>query len=339
MAERTRIGDLLVAAGFINVNQVQEVLARQRESGRRFGEELVAMGFVTEVQVTQMISNQLSVPWVSLYHVEFTRELLNLIPAEIAQRFCLVPVYVRKVRHDGDTLYVAMDDPTNEEALNYVRDSSGLPVRAMVAPPSEIRDAIDVYYFGLPPRSSRLVREDEEPKTQKRPGLLESMAASRAAKSAAATIRERAPEPAPAPVPAPAPAPAHAPEPTAGAAAVAAVVEAAQAIEAQAKPKAEKAKRKSAGPKMMTLTLLDGTQVRLPAPEKAPKEEPSEHDHGLTGQDLVKALLAKAQGQDVSAVLPDDRWEPLVGALLGLLLRKGIIADWEFVDEWKKHQR
>ena len=332
MAERTRIGDLLVAAGFINVTQVQDVLARQRETGRRFGEELVAMGFVSEVQVTQMISNQLSVPWVSLYHVEFTRELLNLIPAEIAQRFCLVPVYVRKVRYDGDTLYVAMDDPTNEEALNYVRDSSGLPVRAMVAPPSEIRDAIDVYYFGLPPRSSRLVREDEEPKTQKRPGLLETMVAARAAKSASATIAERAPEPSPVAVPEAAPT-------SQGAAAVAAVVEAAQAIEAQAKPKAEKAKRKSAGPKMMTLTLLDGTQVRLPAPEKAPKEEPSEHDHGLTGQDLVKALRAKAQGQDVSAVLPDDRWEPLVGALLGLLLRKGIIADWEFVDEWKKHQR
>jgi len=56
----------------------------------------------------------------------------------------------------------------------------------------------------------------------------------------------------------------------------------------------------------------------------------------LTASDLVQALMAKAHGKDVSSVLPDGSWEPLFAALLSLLIRKGLIADWEFVDEWKK---
>ena len=43
-------------------------------------------------------------------------------------------------------------------------------------------------------------------------------------------------------------------------------------------------------------------------------------------------------GEDASDVLPDDRWEPLFASLLSLLMRKGLIADWEFVDEWNKHK-
>lgn len=38
-------------------------------------------------------------------------------------------------------------------------------------------------------------------------------------------------------------------------------------------------------------------------------------------------------------MLEDGAWEPLVAALLSVLMRKGLLADWEFVDEWKKHRK
>jgi hypothetical protein len=56
----------------------------------------------------------------------------------------------------------------------------------------------------------------------------------------------------------------------------------------------------------------------------------------LTARDLVAALGAVSHGADASEVLGDDaRWEKLFAALLSLLLRKHLIADWEFVDELK----
>lgn len=125
---------------------LDEVLELQKTDGRRLGSLLVERGLVNETQLTQILSHQLSVPWVALLHIEFSRQLLNLVPYEVAERFCLVPIYVRHVRGQGDTLYVAMDDPTNEEPLRECMKHSGLPVRAMIAPPSDIREAIRVCY-------------------------------------------------------------------------------------------------------------------------------------------------------------------------------------------------
>ena len=59
--------------------------------------------------------------------------------------------------------------------------------------------------------------------------------------------------------------------------------------------------------------------------------------HGLTARDLVLALRVVANGADASEVLGNNlRWEALFSALLSLMLKKHIIADWEFIDELKK---
>ncbi|AKF11400.1 hypothetical protein [Sandaracinus amylolyticus] len=319
---RIRLGDMLVQAQMVTAEHVDEALALQKTRGGRLGELLVELGYVSEVQLAQVLSNQLSIPWVNLYHVDFSRELLNLIPAELAEKYGCVPVYVRKIRKQGDTLFVATDDPTNETALIAIAQQAGMPVKPMVASSSDVRNAIRVYYFGgretaatapivkrkapsiaAPPpvvtRSSiapvELDEAELEPSIPKAPAVPTEVAA---------------PEPAPPAAPSPEPA-----------------VPAAPARPAPAKK-----------PRTITLTLLDGTTVKLPASGKKKPEEQAPQE-SLTTRDLIAALQARAEGKDVSAVLPDARWEPLFAALLSLLLRKGLIADWEFVEEWSKHRR
>ncbi len=150
-AYRERIGDMLIAAGLVTPAQVDEALQAQRASGNRLGKQLVALGHVSELQLAQALSNQLSIPWVSLERIEFSRELLARVRAELAERHVLMPIYVRSVREQGDTLYVAMEDPTDEAALQQVSQGSGLPVRPMIAAPSDIRRAIDRHYFAESP--------------------------------------------------------------------------------------------------------------------------------------------------------------------------------------------
>ena len=147
VSPRVRIGELLVEANAVTPEQLAEALEVQRHDGRRLGTLLVEAGFVTEVQVTQILSQQLSVPWVSLYHVDFSRQLLDLVPKEVAERYGLVPIFVRRIRGLGNTLYIAMEDPSDEVAIEAVRQYSGLPVRSMIAPPSDIRGAIRAYYL------------------------------------------------------------------------------------------------------------------------------------------------------------------------------------------------
>src|SRR5688572_19016740 len=100
--------------------------------------------------------------------------------------------------------------------------------------------------------------------------------------------------------------------------------------------------------RMVTLTLLDGTRVNLPAKSAAAKkkrlpsdppstEAPQRAGEGLTARDLITALRAVSHGADATEILGENvRWEALFSALLSLMLKKHLIADWEFVEEYKK---
>ncbi|HEX3594799.1 MAG TPA: hypothetical protein VHU80_06855, partial [Polyangiaceae bacterium] len=359
------------------------------------------IGLVSETQVTQILSQQLSVPWVSLHHIDFSRELLDLVPVDAVERFCLIPIYVRRVRGLGDALYVAMDDPTNTQALQEVGERSGLHVRAMIAPPSDIRAAIHAYYgIGEPPVVARPVNM-EDAEAEVTTGVVSRSEVETQAAVSATNVAAPSPE-APQALPVEAPkvvavragaedlrsiAPAKrsaalretgavaelpvpsvaaagggaAPSFAAGesAAAASSVVTALPSGEGvassadaappsarvTAKQGAERLRRalgeasRNEGAKsrrMVALTLLDGTTIKLPGKGKgedgaAPSEE------RLTARDLVAALRAAAHGADASEVLGSDvKWERMFAALLSLLLKKHLISDWEFVEELTK---
>jgi hypothetical protein len=98
--------------------------------------------------------------------------------------------------------------------------------------------------------------------------------------------------------------------------------------------------RQPSGPRMVALTLLDGTTLNLPArTAPPPKREGSRPPSAgglsdqLTARDLVSALRAVAHGADASEILGDTDWQAMFAALLSLLLKKNLIADWEFVEE------
>lgn len=338
---RVRLGELLVEAQIITRQQLEEALSLQKRDGRRIGTLLVEAGLVSETQVTQILSQQLSVPWVSLYHIDFSRQLLNLVSEDLAERYCLVPIFVRKVRGLGQTLYVAMDDPSDERAQSEVSQFSGLPVRAMIAPPTDIRSAIRAYYSAGKDASSlsEAVAEVEADRI--------SQLALEPAPIAVAPNKDRPPIP----------------KATAGASSDTAstpaeptpprIAPAASGDGPDSGPHIEAHEiplpRRGPSQRMVTLTLLDGTKVSLPAKtspatvQRLPSDPPSKETpsptagEGLTARDLVAALRALSHGADASEILGENvRWEALFSALLSLMLKKHLIADWEFVEEYRK---
>lgn len=341
MSGRVRLGELLVTANIISREQLDQALALQRESGQKLGKVLVDRGFVSETQVTQILSQQLSVPWVSLYHIDFSRQLLDLVPEDLADKYGLVPIFVRRVRGLGETLYIAMDDPTDEAAQQAVAQWSGLPVRVMIAPPSDIRSAIHAYYGGGKSSASLsdAVRELAAERAQSIPAApavpsLPSEAPARVerAPSVQAPAAQAPSEPSPprrAVVP-----PASASDADTGAPVS---IPPDDSPEIEAREISMPAPARGKPRRMITLTLLDGTQVNLPAKSSPVPRAKGQADPELTARDLVAALRAVSHGADASEVFGEKpQWEPLFAALLELLLKKHLIADWEFVEEYKK---
>ena len=349
-----RIGELLVEAGVLSQSQLEQALFAQRKDGRKLGQLLIELGLVSEVQLTQTLSRQLSVPWVSLYHVDFSRSLLNLVAREATEKYCLVPIFVRRVRKQGDTLYVAMDDPTNEAAIEDVAKAASLPVKPIIACPSDIRAAIRVYYLGeaaTPPpalgSSPQAVGPAAPPGPPPAPVPGTPLGPRAAPPPPPNRPRERplAPETPPAELPPARLKMASVPDSTR---------ETPPDSRGAEPPSAEGEPRlpKRARPRIISLTLLDGTSISFPAPGAKQPSKPDANPAGegasteprpvvvsdqLTARDLVSALRAVSHGVDASEILgTEPRWEALFSALLSVLLRKGLIADWEFIEEFRK---
>lgn len=318
MGSPKRIGELLVEAKVITQEQLEGVLMLQRSGdSRKIGQLLIDSKLVSELQLTQALSRQLAVPWVSLYHVDFSRSLLNLVTKDTAEKYSVVPIFVRKVRKQGETLYVAMDDPTNEAALAEVQKTAGIPVRPMIACPTDIRSAIRVYYLGLPAEVPPPAPSQVSVQTQALP------------QDKPSNPRDTRPD-----VPKPATPPEAAKPPTEDSPDSSPDIE---ATELEIEPKSLRGQK----PKMVALTLLDGTTLTLPAVKKSPSRphaEAEQTNDQLTARDLVSALRAVVHGADASEILGEKppRWEAMIAALLSLLLKKGLIADWEFVEEFRK---
>lgn len=138
--ERKKIGDLLVQAGIITEEQLQEALAAKKE-GQKIGDALLERGYINEQELIEVLEFQLGIPQVSLYRYQIDLNLLNLVSKEFAFRNILIPI-----KKEGNQLTVAMNDPMDYIALDDLRLATGLQISPVIAKKDEILAALYKYY-------------------------------------------------------------------------------------------------------------------------------------------------------------------------------------------------
>ncbi|PYT07893.1 MAG: type IV-A pilus assembly ATPase PilB [Acidobacteria bacterium] len=136
-----KIGEMLLKAGLVSQEQLSSALEHQKKNGGKLGFNLVKLGFVNEDDITQLLSEQYGVPSINLRHFEIDEQVTKLVPAEVAQKYLIMPV-----NRTGATLTIAMVDPTNVFAMDDIKFMTGYNVEPVVASEIAIREAIDHYY-------------------------------------------------------------------------------------------------------------------------------------------------------------------------------------------------
>ncbi len=137
------LGEVLVEERLISRDQLQSALNRQRDTGRPLGKILLEMGVVDEEALVEAVSRQLGVPYIDLVAFPPSASVACLIPKDVAQRHACIPVDI-----DGDTLIVAMVEPTNRVALREVADITGYACKAAMAVKHRIVEVIDLVHSG-----------------------------------------------------------------------------------------------------------------------------------------------------------------------------------------------
>jgi type IV pilus assembly protein PilB len=164
--EHRKIGDILVAAGLISLGQLEEALETQKKTGVLLGEILVSEGHVSEQSICQALHSQLGLPVVNLEDFEIDERVLSLVREDLAKKYHALPLRLEgQVPGRTTELVVAMSDPLNSDATDDLRFHSGYFIKPVLAPASEIAEAITRYYHldaSMGEVLETIVSEDEE---------------------------------------------------------------------------------------------------------------------------------------------------------------------------------
>lgn len=141
MKKKNKIGETLIEAGLITKELLNKALAHQKGKNKRIGKILIEMGHLDEVQIAKALSEQLSLPLVNCEKYSAHREMLNLVPKEIAEQKIVLPLEIKNGR-----LLLAMANPLDWSTADDISFKSGVKLDIAVASETNILNTIDRFY-------------------------------------------------------------------------------------------------------------------------------------------------------------------------------------------------
>lgn len=142
--KKIRMGDLLVAAGAITEEQLQEALALQKEKGQKLGKTLLDEGFISQELLIAVLTQQLGVEYIDLKGCKFDDEVLSLISEDIVMKYNVIPLGFDE--NNPNVLRVAMADPMDIIAIDDISIVTGCQIEALLAMEDDIQSTIGKYY-------------------------------------------------------------------------------------------------------------------------------------------------------------------------------------------------
>jgi hypothetical protein len=114
---RPRLGELLVSQKLITEEQATFAVNEARETGSLLGVVLLRQQLIFEDELARTLSKQLDIPYVSVMRVGIDAAVVRLVPREVGDRACAIPV-----RMGSAGVVIAFADPTDVGALAAVRE-------------------------------------------------------------------------------------------------------------------------------------------------------------------------------------------------------------------------
>ncbi len=141
-----RISDSLVEQLLRDAEKVTEdqlVSLREQEKTEKKPLQDLAIrnGIVNEKELTKLYADAIDIPFIELNAKEIPHEVLRLIPERIANQYKVILFGV----DDKGCKMLAMEDPDDVQALNFLQKQLGSDIKVHVATDSNINTALDQY--------------------------------------------------------------------------------------------------------------------------------------------------------------------------------------------------
>lgn len=142
-----KLGEVLRQLNLISEAQLDEALAKQKANRNvQLGQILVKMEVIDDRTLKGVLAKKMGIPYVGLSKFNFDLNAIKMVNQSLAQKYTMMPLCL----HDS-TLIVALEDPLNAKALEYLRFVTQKKILPAMASREEIKTAIKNYYSKMEP--------------------------------------------------------------------------------------------------------------------------------------------------------------------------------------------
>lgn len=133
-----KLGEVLIHYKIITPEQLKEGLKIQKNMEKRIGEILIDLGRVTQDEINWVLGKQLDLPYVQVNVDNIDIQLSKNISEDVLKKFKVIPIMEL-----NDELVVAMADPTDEEAIEMIKEVTERKLKFVLASFKNINETID----------------------------------------------------------------------------------------------------------------------------------------------------------------------------------------------------
>lgn len=131
----------LVSRELVKQGQVDEIQRFAEARGLSHRDAVVQMKLVKSGQATQAFAAELRLPFIDLNDMLPEDDVLDMLPKQVVKRHTCLPLF-----EDRGKILVACADEPNPDLEDEIRMRYGMPMRAALAVPRSIQQAIAKYY-------------------------------------------------------------------------------------------------------------------------------------------------------------------------------------------------
>ncbi len=141
MAERKRLGEMLVEAGMIDNMQLQSALGHQKQWGGKLGDILLEMDFISEHVLADFFESHLNIPCLDLSDFEIPANVRGLLKDEVIKKYGAVPI-----GYENKVLTVAMSDPSDIRTIDELQFATGYRIKPILVFSLDVKRLIQRYF-------------------------------------------------------------------------------------------------------------------------------------------------------------------------------------------------
>jgi len=154
---KKKFTDYLIEQKLISEKDLDKVLTTHQRTKTPLAELLVKLGYLKETQLVSALSSYLAIPPLKILNIAISKDIISLISEKTARDYNILPI--GKI---GNTLTLAMGDPLNVLVIDDIKKITKCEVNPVIAPLSEIKEAISIYYAQTPVASIEEIMEGQE---------------------------------------------------------------------------------------------------------------------------------------------------------------------------------